>query len=162
MSIFCPLNPILMSASQRIRTNTNGARSCSRKWTGRLGLESAQYLPVDKENVILSIMGGEGSPWRKERPVAKNFTGCDQGKVPGKNTLVGKIIQIFEKYGGNSANKDGLDGSVVLLRRLRVIHKLRVRSRWMIKTLSFPAAEDQTQLCGRHRTYGVPSLRDDG
>ena len=58
MSILCPLNPIL----------TSGARSCSRKWTGRLGLESAQYLPVDKENVILSIMGGEGSSWCKERP----------------------------------------------------------------------------------------------
>ena len=58
MSILCPLNPIL----------TSGARSCSRKWTGRLGLEPAQYLPVDKENVILSIMGGEGSSWCKERP----------------------------------------------------------------------------------------------
>ena len=76
--------------------------------------------------------------------------------MPGKNTLIGKTIQIFEKYGANSANKDGLDGLVVLLRRLRVIHKLRVRSRWMTKTLSFPAADDQTQLCGRHRTDAVP------
>ena len=49
-------------------------------------------------------------PAAKKDPVAKDFTSGDQGKVPGKNTLVGKIIQIFEKYGGNSANKDGLDG----------------------------------------------------
>ena len=96
-------------------------------------------------------------PGTNKDRVAKDFTGGDQGKVPEKNTLVGKIIQIFEKYGGNSANKDGLDGLVVLLRRLRVIHKLRVRSRWMTKTLSFPAAEDRTQLCGRHRTDAVPA-----
>lgn len=40
--------------------------------------------------------------------IAKDFIGSDLEKVPEKDkTLAGEITQVFEKYRGNNAYKDG-------------------------------------------------------
>lgn len=95
-------------------------------------------------------------PGPKRGPVAKYFTGGDLGKVPGKNTLVGEIIQVFEKYGAEQCLQGWhrwLSCFAALQRdngKLRAIHKLSVRGRWPLWWLTkrplSPAAEDWTQL----------------